>query len=110
MTDRTFGQAITELMAERQMSARELSRRTKGMSPGGGTISHFTKGYISPDFETMERVAKALEVPATHFAEYRLERIRRAIDWHPPRAEMASARPRVLKRALREARALDLDV
>jgi transcriptional regulator with XRE-family HTH domain len=109
-TDKPFGEVISDLMAERQISARELARRAGGMSPGGGTISHYTKGYINPDYEAIERVAHALEVPPNYFAEYRLETIRRRIDWHAPRAEMPAARSRSLKRALRAARSLDLDI
>jgi transcriptional regulator with XRE-family HTH domain len=109
-TDKPFGEVLTTLLAEREMSARELARRAGGMSPGGGTISHYTKGYINPDFEAIERVAHALEVPADYFAEHRLETIRRQLNWRAPRIEMPQGRSKTLRRALREARSLGLDV
>lgn len=109
-TDKPFGEVITDLMSERKMSARELARRAGGMSPGGGTISHYTHGYINPDYEAIKRIAHALEVPADYFAEHRLETLRRRIDWHAPRAQMPQGRTKTLKRALREARSLGLDV
>lgn len=109
-TDKPFGEALPGLMAERQMSGRELARRAGNMSPGGGTISHIIKGYINADYTTIERIAHALELPADYFAEHRLEMIRRRIDWHAPRSEMPQGRTKTLKRALRQARALGLDV
>lgn len=109
-TDEPFGDAIVELMRELEISNREMARRAGGMSPGGGTISHYTKGYINPEYEAMERIAKALEVPPTFFPEYRLETIRRRIDWHAPRSQMPKGRRRQLRSALHEARSLGLDV
>lgn len=109
-TDQPFGEAITDLMAEHEISARELARRAGGMNPAGGTISHYTKGYINPDYEAIERIAKAFHIDPRFFPEYRLETIRRAIDWHAPRAQMPQGRKRQLSRALRSARALGLEV
>jgi transcriptional regulator with XRE-family HTH domain len=109
-TDRPFGEVLGDLLAERKMSNRELARRAGNMSPGGGTISHYTKGYINPDFKALERIAHALELPADYFAEHRLERIRRQLDWRAPRSDMPRGRARALRRALAEARELGLDV
>jgi transcriptional regulator with XRE-family HTH domain len=110
MTDRPFGEELTALLERKSMSGRELARRTEAMSPGGGTVSHITLGYIYPSVTLMEAIAEALEVEPDHFAEYRLERVRRQLDYRAPRSELPGSREIYLKRALAEARALGLDL
>ena len=109
-TTRIFGDELAALMADQEVSGRELARRTRVLNPGGGTISHYTKGYIYPEYEMIERVARALGVSPNHFAEYRLETVRRSLDYHAPRKQMPGGRQRYLDAALEAALELGLDL
>lgn len=108
-TDKPFGEALRDLMDEREMSGRELAKQA-GLNPGGAGVSHMLKGFIHPAHETVENLARVLGVAPSYFAEHRLEEIRRAIDWRAPRDERPQALARQVKRALKAARSLGLDV
>lgn len=107
-TDQFIGEALGELLAEHDLSKRQLAKRA-GLS-SGSALSYIVDGRIQPTIETIERLAKALGVPASHFAEYRLEKLRQAIDWHTEWDSQPAKRRRQLATALRRARDLGLDV
>ena len=76
-----FHEALQQIMEERDVSQRELSRRTQ--DAGWGTIStihHLFTGELKPTFEAMEKVAAALRLDPMFFSEYRLAKARRQLD------------------------------
>jgi transcriptional regulator with XRE-family HTH domain len=81
-TSKPFPDAVQALLAERDWSLRELSRRTKGESDWGSlsTMHLILKGDLRPTPEAIEKIASALRVPPEHFAEYRLAQGRRQLD------------------------------
>lgn len=83
-TDKPFPDALLDALAEREMSLRELARRCRRDGWGdeaGSTLSRLTRRQMEPTMTSMEAIARGLEVPPDYFAEYRLERVRVALDW-----------------------------
>ena len=75
-TDQPFKQAVRGLLAERGLTFRALAARTSQADPHGGGLTH---SYLAT-LRALEIVARALEVPPTFFAEYRLALVRRLFD------------------------------
>jgi len=76
-----FPQAVQELLDEHEISQRELVRRTRTRGWGSpGTISFLMRDEMPPSIRAMEAIARALQVPPEHFAEYRLAIARRQLD------------------------------
>lgn len=81
MTDKPFPEAVTELLAERDMSQRELIRQTRRNGWGSpGTISFLMRDEQPPTVRAIEAIAKALKIRPEHFPEYRLAKARAALD------------------------------
>src|SRR5690242_17370074 len=80
-TEKPFPQAVQELLDEQEMSQRELIRKTRKHGWGStGTISFLMRGEQPPTVTSMKAIARALGVPAEHFAEYRLAMARRSLN------------------------------
>ena len=78
---RPFHRELSLLKEERGYSFRQLAYRT-GLS--AGYLNHLSKGTRSvPAPETIERIARALHVEPTCFAEYRLSRLITALAASP---------------------------
>lgn len=77
-----FPEALSDLLAQQDVSLRELSRRTVEHQDWGrpSTLSLLLRGEMPPTFEAMEKIAAALQVSPRYFAEYRLEETRRRLD------------------------------
>jgi transcriptional regulator with XRE-family HTH domain len=77
-----FGAALTALLEKREMSGRELSRQLQSRYEWGSRtmVSLWSSGEVVPGRVQIERIAATLNVPATHFAEYRLLVVRRSLD------------------------------
>jgi hypothetical protein len=94
-SSKPFTPTLEALLRERDWSVRRLSRETKEVAPPG--IAHVTLrsmmvGDMAVSMRAMEAIAKACLVSPEHFAEYRLEAKREALNW----------RKRSLRSALRE--------
>lgn len=80
-TTKRFSEAMRELLAEHELSQRELSRRTRKHGWGSqGYLSFVMNDQQSPTPEGMEAIAKALKIRPEYFAEYRLARARESLD------------------------------
>jgi|SRR5436309_14348450 len=83
-TDQPFKQAVRGLLAERGLTFRALAARTSQADPHGGGLTHSYLATLGaqdrPTLRALEIVARALEVPPTFFAEYRLALVRRLFD------------------------------
>lgn len=58
----TVGERIKEIRLEKGLTQREVSARCHIAEP---TIRKYESGRLNPKFETMEKIAAALEVPVT---------------------------------------------
>jgi transcriptional regulator with XRE-family HTH domain len=72
-------------MAERRLSYRALSERTRQADPVGDGITHghlanLVAGRARPSRRALELIAHALELEPNHFAEYRLGELRDQLD------------------------------
>ena len=80
-TSKPFVEAMQELLEDREMSQRELVRRTRKHGWGStGAISLLMHSELAPTIRSMEAIAQALAVPPEYFAEYRLSVARRDLD------------------------------
>ena len=80
---RPVGEALRALLDERNLSLIELERRTKAIDGSGISHEHLSliADFHDPISEhTLELLAQVLEVEPTHFAEYRLARLRDMLD------------------------------
>lgn len=82
-SDKPFPQAVEDLLREREWSLRELQRRTQEEGKWGSlsTIHQLLSGGLRPSYEAMEHVARALRVRPEYFAEFRLAKAQRELDW-----------------------------
>src|SRR5215210_4991441 len=83
-TDQPFQEAVRSVLAERGLTFRALAARTSEVDPAGKGLSHSyltTLGtHDRPTLRAMETVARALDLPPTFFAEYRLGVVRALFD------------------------------
>jgi transcriptional regulator with XRE-family HTH domain len=83
-TDRPFHEAVRGALAERGMTFRALAARTSELDPDRKGYSHSyltTLGaHDRPTPAAIEIVARALNVPPSYFAEYRLSAVRGLFD------------------------------
>jgi transcriptional regulator with XRE-family HTH domain len=80
-SDRPFGQAITELMEERDLTYRGLAAET-GLS--AGYLNHLVHGNRPvPSDEVIGTLARALGVEPEHFREYRIRVITARLEEMP---------------------------
>lgn len=81
MTTQPFPKALHELLAEQEISQRELIRRTQRHGWGStGTITNILASDRSPSARAMEEIARALKIRPEHFPEYRLAKARTCLD------------------------------
>jgi len=83
LSDKPFGDALRELMEERDLTYRSLARRTQELDGKGMTHAHINmlaNGHEKPSMRAMELIARALEVEPDHFAQYRLAVAMRELD------------------------------
>lgn len=78
MKPRPFAAVLSDLLAEREMSAHALSRHVE---LGPSALYNILHGRSVPTIETTEKIARVLEVAPTVFAEYRLMKAADALDW-----------------------------
>lgn len=81
-TDKPFGEAIQDLLSEREWSIRELARHTKE-DTGWGAVStvHFmVRGDIPLTKNGLEAIARAFRLAPEYFAEYRMLQARESLD------------------------------
>lgn len=85
-TMKPFNQAMSELLADRDVSISEAARRMRKKVGWGSkqTISACMSGRDPLTTDLMEGLAAALEVKPEFFAEYRMEMIRRKLWWRTP--------------------------
>jgi transcriptional regulator with XRE-family HTH domain len=90
-TDKEFGEAVKELLNDREWSLRELQRRTQDQTEWGSlsTIHLLLAGQLKPSPQAIERIAGVLRVDPEYFAEYRLWQLRHALD--PERVGLSEA-------------------
>lgn len=78
-----FAQALDELLTERELSQRQLSKMTAEHddSVSNVMISYLRRGDMEPSKRAMEAIAKALLLDPSYFAEWRLEAKRAELNW-----------------------------
>lgn len=102
MAIETLGDVVERRLEDLDMSLRELGRRMEITHP---SLNQMMSGQIKPRIETMERLARALEIPPETFLEYRLEALREKLEWRPP----PDNRSRTVRVARLEAAAKELE-
>jgi transcriptional regulator with XRE-family HTH domain len=83
VSNKPFGEALRELMAERGLTYRELAQRTRALDGKGMTHAHINmlaNGHDRPSRRAMELIAEVCGVEPDHFAEYRLVSAMRELD------------------------------
>lgn len=82
-TSEPFAKALSDLLAEREWSARRLEKETErvGNRVSNPMISYLLRGEIEPSYRAMEAIAQALLVDPMTFAEFRLEAKRAELNW-----------------------------
>lgn len=83
MTNKSFPEALNELIEEHEWSNRILSAKCQEVSGGWGapmTIQRLRAGLYEPALEAMEIIAQVFNVAPDHFAEYRLAVARAQLD------------------------------
>jgi transcriptional regulator with XRE-family HTH domain len=88
-TDLPFNVVLTRLKQERKLSFRELHLATKQVDPAEdglsfGHLSRLSAGLDRPSPAAIALIARALELPARYFAEYRLAEARALFDERGP--------------------------
>jgi transcriptional regulator with XRE-family HTH domain len=83
--EKPFAEALRDQMVAKKLSLRALSQATKKSDPKGKGLSHpylsdLARGTETPSSGAIEVVASALGVAPSHFAEWRLARLRREFD------------------------------
>jgi hypothetical protein len=83
-TDQPFHEAVRGVLAERGLTFRALAARTSELDPDRKGLSHSyltTLGtHDRPTPGAIEMVARALDLPPSYFAEYRLSAVRALFD------------------------------
>jgi transcriptional regulator with XRE-family HTH domain len=81
-TTAPFAEDFARLRESRGLSFRQLAALTRRLGPGlsAGYLSHLASGHEEPVPDAIEKVAGALGVEPTHFAEYRFACARAALD------------------------------
>lgn len=103
-SDRPLAQVLAALMSERQLSYRALANATRRADPVGeglthGHLANLVAGRARPSMRALELLAAALELPPSHFAEYRLADLRRQVDERAVGLRAALRRYRQLTRS-----------
>lgn len=83
MTDEPFTDAFTRIREDRDLSLRDVAALCQKHWDGWGsiaTLSQYQTGKLTPTSQAIERIAAALNLPANHFAEYRLAVARDQLD------------------------------
>jgi transcriptional regulator with XRE-family HTH domain len=84
VTDQPFHEAVRGVLAERGLTFRALAARTSELDPDRGGLSHSYLATLGshdrPTAPAIEVVARALDLPPTYFAEYRLSLARALFD------------------------------
>lgn len=84
MTERPFSEALAELLEEREMSQRGLSRQITrkggGETFGAYAINHLVHGNLPPTLRSMSLIAKALNVDPEQWPEYRMAVLRHELN------------------------------
>jgi transcriptional regulator with XRE-family HTH domain len=105
-TDEPFAKALSRLKRERRLSYRDLHEATKTHDPAGrglsgAHISRLCNGLDPPAAATIALIARALDLSARYFAEYRLAEARALFDERAPGG---------LRSALRQLRRLEVSI
>jgi transcriptional regulator with XRE-family HTH domain len=82
-SNKQFGEALRQLMEERELSYRSLAAATRALDGKGVTHAHINmlaNGHDKPSMRAMELIAGACDVEPTYFAEYRLAVAMRELD------------------------------
>ena len=79
MKPRPFAAVLADLLAERELSARQLALSV-GLGSATSIYNVLHRGSI-PTMETTEAIARVLEVSPETFNEYRLMVAQDALDW-----------------------------
>jgi transcriptional regulator with XRE-family HTH domain len=83
-TDQPFHEAVRGVLAERGLTFRALAARTSELDPHRKGLSHSYLATLGthdrPTAGAIEIVARALDLPPTYFAEYRLSLARALFD------------------------------
>jgi transcriptional regulator with XRE-family HTH domain len=80
-TTKPFREALMDVLAEQDLSQRELIRRTRKNGWGStGGITNILNSDLGPSMRAMEEIARALQIKPEHFAEYRLAKARESLD------------------------------
>jgi transcriptional regulator with XRE-family HTH domain len=89
--EKRFTESVSELLAERELSQRQLAQITKRRDGWGasGTISRMLAGDFPPSLEAMESIARALDVDPSVWPEFRMAQWRH--DLNPERVGFPDA-------------------
>jgi transcriptional regulator with XRE-family HTH domain len=82
-SDKHFGDALRDLMDQRELTYRNLARATRDVDGKGITHAHINmlaNGHEKPSMRAMELLARALAVEPEFFAQYRLAVAMRELD------------------------------
>ena len=82
-SNKRFGEALRQLMDDRELSYRSLAAATRELDGKGVTHAHINmlaNGHDKPSMRAMELIAAACEVEPDYFAEYRLAAAMRELD------------------------------
>src|SRR2546425_8980141 len=82
-SDKPFGEALRELMGERDLTFRSLAEATRLIDGRGMTHAHLNmlaNGHDKPSMRAMSLIAEVCEVQPDYFAEYRLAAAMRELD------------------------------
>ena len=83
VSDKSFGDALRDLMGELGLSYRALAESTREVDGRGMTHAHINmlaNGHDRPSMRAMELIAEACGVKPSYFAEYRLALAMRELD------------------------------
>jgi transcriptional regulator with XRE-family HTH domain len=82
VSSQPFPVALSSLMADEDLSARQLAKRTRRRSAWGSgtTIDHLLNRKMKPSRRALETISAALNVSPDYFAEYRLLKARDLLD------------------------------
>jgi transcriptional regulator with XRE-family HTH domain len=83
VSNKQFGEALRELMNDRELTYRELAGRTRELDGKGMTHAHINmlaNGHDRPSTRAMELIAETCGVKPDYFAEYRLALAMRELD------------------------------
>lgn len=76
-----FPEALEAVLADQEVSRRELVRRCRRHGWGNvATLHYLANGEEHPTVRAMENIASALSIPPSYFAEHRLATARAQLD------------------------------